>query len=87
MTKDQKYFACIDKINEMAKDVEGYLRDESKRLMGCYAIELEDYKDDYTLPKIILTVALRNCANQYVPWGGGSCKISFMEEIKNLEHF
>lgn len=77
----------MSKINEMINNggVVDYLIEESERLLTCGAVDYDDYKEDeYILPKMILTVALENCANQYAfPYFDKRYK----KEIANLRHF
>ena len=72
-------------VNEMIDSENGcsdYLKKECKRLLNSGGIDPENYGNDYTLPKILLYVALKNAAFQYKPFLDGSLK-----DAKNLEHF
>ena len=55
------------KIASMKKDVSKYIDEETLRLFNSGAINKNSYEDNYALPKIILTVALKNLSFQYLP--------------------
>ena len=78
---------AISKTNEMIDCQDGvidYLKAEVERLLSVGAVDLDDYENDYQLPKIVLMVALKNCAGQYEPLFKNA-KIA--REVKNLLHF
>jgi len=78
---------AIKKVNEMI-DCEGgvidYLKKETERLLSVGAVDLDDYPDNYELPKVILIAALISCTDQYRP---PSDNKRLNKEIKNLSHF
>ena len=73
-----------EKIAEMSHAVLEYLKEETDRLMQSGAIDLESHEDNYRLPKALLVVALRNCAEQYTP---RSWDKTGKKEIAALSHF
>ena len=79
-TKEQ----CQEKIAEMTHAVLEYLTDETNRLLRSGAIDFENREDNYRLPKVVLTMALENCAAQYRPrsWQTDEKKL-----LANLRHF
>lgn len=79
MTKKQ----LISKVKSMKKDYNQYIEKECARLYDSGAINTEDYLQDFVLAKIILHVALLNCADQYAPTHTNAHD----EDIKNLKHF
>ncbi len=71
------------RINEMMKDVTPWIKKECKRLAAAGAIDYsQDDSGTYSAAKKILTVALENAANQYMPFDENAQK-----EVKNLRHF
>ena len=66
----------------MKKDIGNYIEKECLRLFECGAINTADYEDNFVLPKIILSVALLNCADQYKP-----LHEKYLKEQKNLKNF
>lgn len=80
MTKDQ----LQKKIEDMLPQVQDYLQTEVVRLFNSGGIDPQSYPNpDYILPKILLTVALENCANAYRPISNRR----YAKEIANLRHF
>jgi len=71
-----------EKVKELIVDIEGRLLIEAKRLYNCGGIDPEDFDDTYGLPKIILSVALKN--ESY-----GFCPLSpdYKAAVTNLEKF
>jgi len=51
-------------------------------LLRSGGVDLDNYNDDYLLPKIILYVALKQTADQWMPLDKDSLKVA-----ENLEHF
>ncbi|OPX89044.1 MAG: hypothetical protein A4E53_01652 [Pelotomaculum sp. PtaB.Bin104] len=74
--------SCKRKIDEMLPELMNKLREECARLYSCGALNVEEYEDNYLLPKIILCVALKNQSWQYRPLTQEGKK-----EAKNLERF
>jgi len=48
------------------------------------AINKTEYQDDYRLPKMILTAALKNVSEYYTPPGKD---FKFRKEVNNIRHF
>jgi hypothetical protein len=74
---------ALEKIKEMLPDVTEYLIKESERLLRSGGVDPENFPEGYTLSKVVLTVALENCANQYSPIK----KTTYYEDVKNLRYF
>jgi len=70
------------KTKELIKDCKKEISKESNRLFESGAIDPDDYKNDFVLPKIILTVALENWANNYYMLSKAA-----KQEVKNLKYF
>jgi len=78
MTKDE----CREKINSMLPDVIELIKQKTEHYLQCGAVETEDFKNDYILPKAILHVCLIDASEQYRSlWKEGQAV------IKNLKHF
>jgi hypothetical protein len=74
------------KIDEMVNSQDGvieYIKKECERLLSCGAVDYDDYENNYVLPKLILTVALENCARQYLP----PYNTQHKREVANLRKF
>ena len=73
----------IEKIEEMLPDVTDFIIAESNRLLTSGLLDLDSYDpEEYVLSKILLVVALRNCADQYMP-----VSKEYQKAIKHLSHF
>lgn len=70
------------KIASMKKDISKYIDEETLRLFDSGAINKNSYEDDYQLPKIVLTVALKSLSFQYLPLTPEGKR-----EVLNLERF
>ena len=73
-------FKC--KVDSMIPDLTEAIRKECDRLFDCGAIDTGQYEDNYSLPKIIITVAIENQIHKYSPFTDAAKK-----EVKNLKHF
>lgn len=74
---------CENKINEMLPEANQRIMGECERLFKSGAIDTSSYPDDeYSLPKILLSVALLNVANDLRPLSK-----PFRDDWKNLLHF
>jgi hypothetical protein len=78
MTKNQ----VIKRIRSEKREMNNWIEKESKRLLDSGAIDCKSYANDFQLPGIILTVALKNMIAQYSP-----CSSESKKEIENLNHF
>ncbi len=70
---------CLSKIRNMID--EDYLLEESERLLNSGGIDYEHFDNDYTCPRIVLKVALKNFSNQIATVDGSK------NDIKNLSYF
>jgi hypothetical protein len=70
------------KIASMKQEINQYIDKETLRLFDSGAIDTTIYEDDYTLPKIVISTALKNLSFQYFPLTSAGKK-----EALNLEHF
>ena len=70
------------KVKEMLMDSILWLHKDCERLFECGGIDPEDFGNDYLLPKIVLSVALKNLSHQYFPLSKEA-----KAQAKNLEHF
>lgn len=73
---------CLEKVHEMAEKVPAKILEKADQLIKSGAIELEDYEDNYILPKILLVAALEYEADQWRPFDR-----NYQKTIKNLSHF
>ena len=71
-----------EKIDSMMPDLIEGIRKECDRLIQTGAVDVEQYGNDYALPKICLTVAIENQIRQYRPLDKNHLK-----EVANLRHF
>lgn len=79
MTKQQ----ALDKIDKMIAEYYPHkLREECARLLESGGVDLEAYENDFRLPKIVLSTALKNEAWQFKPHTKEDQKAA-----KNLEVF
>ena len=78
MTKDD----FIIRVKDLLAENKDYLLKECNRLFESGGIDPEEFKDDYLLPKIILTVAFKNLSWQYRPLSPIG-----KEQARNLEKF
>ena len=72
----------MDKVHELLSKSHATIIAKSERILHSNAIDLDSYENDYLLPKMILYVALRECADSWKP-----NTPSVREDLKNLEHF
>ncbi len=77
MTENQ----FIKKVKSMNKEIKSDIEKECKRLFNCGGIDSTSYENNCLLPKIILSVALKNMALQYTPLS------EYKAEADNLKHF
>lgn len=78
MTKVQ----YMKKIRELARKTEKDLIDECWRLLNSGAIDLTKYEDDYSLPKVVMTVACEKAA-----WNWKPLLADLKAEANNLRKF
>ena len=72
----------LSKIDELMPDITEFIKQKAEKALSCGAIDLDDYEDDYTLTKIVLTAVAKELSYVYRPWSE-----SGREEVKNLESF
>lgn len=70
------------KYIELKNGVDDFLRDRAIHILKSGAIDLAGWGDDYRLPKVVLTNALRECAAQYAPHSKEG-----RETLENMKHF
>ena len=71
-----------EKIDSMLPELMQTLRKECERLYDCGGVNPDDYENDFRLPKLILSVAIRSKASQYTPLNAQDKRIA-----RNLEYF
>ncbi len=76
MNKEQ----FVKQFNILLKELE--LKKEGLRLFESGGVDTRNYGYDMELPRIILTVALRNESNQYEPFSKDGKRV-----VENLSHF
>ena len=59
-----------------------FLNKKASDILNSGAIDIEDYQDDYRLPKLVLCAALKDARWQYEPFNDVDKKT-----VKNLERF
>jgi hypothetical protein len=72
----------IKRVKEMQKTIKVYIEKESLRLFNCGGVDVSKYSDGFLLPKIILSVTLKNISTQYRPFAKQQ-----LEDMRNLKHF
>ena len=75
MTKKQ----CMQKVRELAQTMRQDLIEEAERLFDSGAIEKKEYDDDYRLPKILITAAIKRRGDGFSPLADEG-----KAELKNL---
>lgn len=76
---------AVERIDEMLRSrLIAHVRQECVRLLNTGAIEITDYKDDYILPKMIISVALETEAACYNP---STLTPEQKKDRANLRHF
>jgi hypothetical protein len=73
----------MEKIREMLPDLQEWLLKRCDQLLRSGGIRLEDYEDDFLLPKILLTAALLDAAHDCY----GPRDPKFMRQVQNLRYF
>jgi len=70
-------------FNDMVDgDLRDFLKKKAQDILNSGAIDIEDYDNDYRLPKLVLCATLKDARWQYEPFNEPDKKT-----IKNLEHF
>jgi len=65
MTKEQ-FIAKYDQL--VQEEVAKYLTEKAKTLAASGAIDWEKYEDNYLLPKMALSAALKSLSEEFVPF-------------------
>ena len=78
MTKDEFEVKLEDMLTKSISS----LRKDGMKLFESGGIDPEEFENDYLLPKIILSVILKNLSFQYLPLSKEA-----KAQAKNLEHF
>jgi hypothetical protein len=58
---------CLNKIDEMIPDLVDFIHKKAKSYLNSGAINIEDFEDDYLLPKIIMSAVGKEIQWQYKP--------------------
>lgn len=72
------------KVGELIGSVKDQLRAECVRLFLSGAIDVESYQDNFVLPKIMISVSLRNIADDFSP---SRFSAKYSSDMENLKHF
>ena len=78
MTKEQ----FLTKIDEMSDTTAKAIREKARKILKTGAFEINEYEDDYRLPKIVMCALCEKMAFQWRPLTESDRK-----ELKNLKHF
>ena len=71
-----------EKLDSMLPNLMQRIKEEAIRLFASGALDTEAHDDDYVLPKICLTVAIDNMADEYRPLAP-----LYRKEMANLRKF
>ena len=63
MTKEQ----LNKKIDELMQQVSDSVKKSTNKAVSCGAVNMEDYGDDFELPKIVLAAALMQATYEFMP--------------------
>ena len=63
----QTHKEILEKVAALEEDLHEQVVREITRLLSTGAVNLEEYTNDFYLPKILYTQALRNISNAYAP--------------------
>ena len=63
----QTHKEILEKVAALEEDLQEQVVREITRLLSTGAVNLEEYTNDFYLPKILYTQALRNISNAYAP--------------------
>lgn len=73
----------LKNYKKMVKDAAlTYLLENGEKAISCGAIDLDRYKNDFELPRIVLTAAAKSLAYSVKPFTEENRR-----EVKNLEYF
>lgn len=61
MTRDQ----FLEKVEEIIPDITELIREKAKIMLTSGSIELEDYEDNYILPKLFIVAIGKEIIDQY----------------------
>lgn len=77
MTKEQFF----NKFNELIQEnIESQLHIKANTVLRSGSVDLNDYDDDYRLPKLVLVAALRSISHDFAPFYEDGKKV-----LKKLE--
>jgi len=71
-----------EKVDSLMPDLVEYIRKQSDRLYSCGGIDTSKYEDDFRLPKLIISVVLKDAILQFSPMS-----VQDIKNARNLEHF
>lgn len=85
MTREQ----ALSKLDEMMPDLMEAIRRKYESALRCGALDLEEWQDDFRLPKVILTAVLEDMTTQYQPIGStlNDRKSWWNVTLRNLRNF
>jgi hypothetical protein len=75
-------YETLKRIKEMLPDIMTGVVKQSEHLLDSGAVDIDDYNDDYLLPKIILAACLYDLAHSYKPYNKDDIKT-----VNNLRNF
>ena len=78
----QTHKEILEKVAALEEDLQEQVVREITRLLSTGAVNLEEYANDFYLPKILYTQALRNISNGYAPLDKAGCRL-----LQNLTRF
>jgi hypothetical protein len=78
MTKKQ----FIKKVKELHKQTNKTLLEKAEKILKSGCIDLNNFKNDYVLPKIFITAFYNKMSFQYRPFD-----VLAKREVKNLQYF
>jgi hypothetical protein len=70
------------KLNELISQIPDLIKGQAQHYIVNGAIDLDDYENDFILPKAVLCAALAEVKFQFHPLSDEGRKL-----VKNLEHF
>lgn len=71
-----------DKCNDIIENIDDMLKAKVQSALNSGALNIEEYNDDYIIPKAIISVALKSLADGYAPITRDAVRVA-----DNLVHF
>jgi len=75
---------AMRKIRSMMKECHRGILKECEHLLRSGAIDLEEAEDNFVVPKIVLTVALKNESFQYSPWSWDKAGKRLVKQLERV---